>query len=66
MMVILIITVPNNKPDIIICDSEKGTVAISADKNIIKQEAKRKLKYKYLTIAVIKGAGRTIKNSRTT
>jgi hypothetical protein len=65
-MMILIITVPNNKLDIMICDSEKEQVAISADKNIIKQEAKRVLKYKYLTIPVITGASRTIKNSRTT
>jgi len=32
---------PNNKPDIIICDNEKGTcmlidVAISGDRNVIK------------------------------
>jgi len=37
-------TIPNNKPDIIICDNEKGTcilinVAISGDRNVIKKEA---------------------------
>jgi hypothetical protein len=45
---------------------KKKHVAISADKNIIKQEAKRMLKYKYLTSPVITGASRTTKNSRTT
>ena len=37
-------TIPNNKPDIIIRDNEKGTcmlinVAISGDRNVIKKEA---------------------------
>jgi hypothetical protein len=45
---------------------KKEHVAISADKNIIKQEAKRMLKYKYLTTPVITGASRTTKSSRTT
>jgi hypothetical protein len=36
-------TVPNNKPDIIICDTENGTymlidAAISGDRNLIKKE----------------------------
>jgi hypothetical protein len=44
-------TIPNNEPDIIMCDSEKGTcmlidIAISGDRTIIKQEAERILKYK--------------------
>ena len=48
-------TIPNNKPDIIIRDNEKGTcmlidVAISGDRNMIKKEAKKILKYKDLTI----------------
>jgi len=48
-------TFPNNKPDIIIRDNEKGTcmlidVAISEDRNVIKKEAKKILKYKELTI----------------
>jgi len=35
-------TIPNNKPDIIICDNEKGTCmlidsAISGDRNVIKK-----------------------------
>jgi hypothetical protein len=39
-------TIPNNKPDIIIRDSEKGTcmlidVAIPGDRNVIKKEAER-------------------------
>jgi hypothetical protein len=48
-------TIPNNKPDIIIRDNEKRTcmiidVAISGDRNVIKKEAKKILKYKDLTI----------------
>jgi len=48
-------TIPNNKPDIIIRDIEKGTcmlmdVAISADRNMIKKEVEKILKYKDLTI----------------
>jgi len=48
-------TIPNNKPDIIIRDNERGTymlidVAISGDRNVIKKEAKKTLKYKHLTI----------------
>jgi len=43
--------------------AKKEHVAISTDKNIIKQEAKRMLKYKYLTIPVITGVSRTIKNN---
>jgi len=36
-------TIPNNKPDIIVCDNEKGTcmlidVAISGDRNVNKRE----------------------------
>jgi len=50
-------TVPNNKPDIIIHDNEKGTcmlidVAISGDRNVIKKVAENILKYKDLTIAI--------------
>jgi len=46
-------TVPNNKPDIIIRDNEKGTcvliyVVISGDRNVIKKEAEKILKYKDL------------------
>jgi hypothetical protein len=48
-------TIPNNKPDIIIRDNEKGTcmlidVAISGDRNlnnVIKKETEKILKYKY-------------------
>jgi hypothetical protein len=48
-------TIPNNKPDIIIRDNEKGTcmlidVAISGDRNVIKKEAEMILKHKDLTI----------------
>jgi len=48
-------TIPNNKPDIIIRDNEKGTcmlidVAVSGDRNVIKKEAEKILNYKDLTI----------------
>ena len=48
-------TIPNNKPDIIIRDNEKGTcmlivVTISGDRNVIKKEAEKILKYKELPI----------------
>jgi len=47
-------TIPNNKPDIIIRDNEKGTcmlidAAISGDRNVIMKEAEKILKYKDLT-----------------
>jgi len=50
-------TVPNNKPDIIIGDNEKGTctlidVALSGDRNVIKKEAEKILKYKDLKIEI--------------
>jgi len=50
-------TIPNNRPDIIIGDNEKGTcmlidVAISGDRNVIKKETKKILKYKDLTIEI--------------
>jgi hypothetical protein len=50
-------TIPNNKPDIIIRDNEKGTcilidVAISGDRNVIKKEAEKILKYKDLTMEI--------------
>jgi len=50
-------TVPNNKPDFITRDNEKGTcmlidVAISGDRNVMKKEAKKILKYKDLTIEI--------------
>jgi len=50
-------TVPNNKPDIKIRDNEKGTcmlinVAISGDRNVIKKESEKILKYKDLTIEI--------------
>jgi hypothetical protein len=48
-------TIPNNKPDIIIRDNEKRTcmlidVAISGDRNVIKKEAEKIVKYKDLAI----------------
>jgi hypothetical protein len=48
---------PNNKPDIIIRDNEKGTcmlidVAISGDRNVVKKEAEKILKYKDLTTEI--------------
>ena len=50
-------TIPNNKPDIIFRDNEAGTcmlidVAISGDRNVIKKEAEKILKYKDLTIEI--------------
>jgi hypothetical protein len=50
-------TIPNNKPDIIIRDNEKGTcmlidVVISGDRNVTKKEAEKFLKYKDLTIEI--------------
>ena len=49
--------IPNNKPDIIMQDNEKGAcllidVAISGDRNVIKKEAEKILKYKDLTIEI--------------
>jgi hypothetical protein len=48
-------TIPTNKSDIIIHDNKKRTcmlinIAISGDRNVIKKEAKKILKYKDLTI----------------
>jgi hypothetical protein len=50
-------TIPSNKPDTIIRDNEKGTcmltdTAISGDRNVIKKEAGKILKYKDLTIEI--------------
>ena len=50
-------TIPNNKRDVIIRDNEKGTcrlidVAISGDRNVVKKEAEKILKYKDLTIEI--------------
>jgi hypothetical protein len=50
-------TIPNNKPDIIIRDNEKGIcmlidVSISGDKNVIKEEAEKLLKCKDLTTEI--------------
>jgi len=50
-------TIPNNNPDIIIHDNEKGIcmlidVAISGDRNVIKKEPEKILKYKDLTIEI--------------
>jgi hypothetical protein len=50
-------TIPNNKPDIIICDNEKGTcmlidVEISGERNVIKKGAEKILKYKDLTVEI--------------
>jgi hypothetical protein len=49
--------IPNNKPDIIIRDNEKRTctlidVAISGERNVIKKESEKILKYKDLTIEI--------------
>jgi len=50
-------TVPNNKPDIIIRDNEMGIymlidVAISGDRNMIKKEAEKIVKYEDLKIEI--------------
>jgi len=50
-------TVPNNQPDIIIRDNEKGTcklidVAVLGDRNVIKKEGVKIIKYKDLTIEI--------------
>ena len=50
-------TIPNNKPDIIVRDNEKGTcmlidVAISGDRNVIKKEVDKILKHKELTVEI--------------
>jgi hypothetical protein len=50
-------TIPNNKPDIIIRDNEKRTcmlidVAIPGDRNVIKKESEKILKYKDLTTEI--------------
>ena len=51
-------TIPINKPDVIIRDSEKGTcmlidAGISGERNmIIKEDDEKIIKYKYLTIEV--------------
>jgi hypothetical protein len=49
--------IPKNKPDIIIRHNEKGAcqlidVAISGDRNMIKKEAEKILKYKDLTVEI--------------
>jgi hypothetical protein len=49
--------IPNNKPDIIIRDNEETTcmlidVAVSGDRNVIKKEAEKILKYEDLTIEI--------------
>jgi len=50
-------TIANNKPDIIIRDNEKRTcmlidVAFPGDRNVIKKEAEKILKYKDLTVEI--------------
>ena len=50
-------TIHNNKSDIIIRDNEKGTCMLiddanSGDRNMIKKEAEKILKYKDLTIEI--------------
>jgi hypothetical protein len=50
-------TIPNNKPDIIIHDNEKGIcmligVAIAGDRNVIEKEAEKILKYKDFTTEI--------------
>jgi len=52
-------TITNNKPDSIVRDSEKGTcvsinVANSGDRNVIKKGVKKVLRYKNITLEVIR------------
>jgi hypothetical protein len=49
--------IPNNKLDNMIRDSEKGTcllidVSISGDRNVIKQDTEKSLKYKHLKVEI--------------
>jgi hypothetical protein len=55
--IIIIIIIYNNEPDIVIRDYEKGTcmlldVAIPGDRNVIKKEAEKILKYKDLRVEI--------------
>jgi len=50
-------TVANNKPDSIMCYKKQGTcmsidVTIPADRNVIKKQVEKILKYKYLTLEI--------------
>jgi hypothetical protein len=50
-------TICNNKPDVIICDNEKGTcvlidAAILGDRNVINKKVEKILECKYLTIEI--------------
>jgi hypothetical protein len=50
-------TIPNNKPDIMIWDNEKGTymlidIAIPGNRSVIKKEVTKTLKYKELRIEI--------------
>jgi hypothetical protein len=50
--------ISNNKTDSIICDDEKGMcmltdVTISGERNVIKKEVKKILKYKDLTTEIL-------------
>ena len=49
-------TIPNNKPDIIMRDNKQWTWmlidVISGDRNVIKKEAEKILKYKALVIEI--------------
>jgi hypothetical protein len=50
-------TIPNNKPDIVIRDNEKGScmlidIPIPGDRNVIQKEAEKILKYKDITIEI--------------
>jgi len=52
-------TITNNKPDSTVRDNEKGTcvsidVAISGDRNVIKKEVKKILRYKVITLEVLR------------
>jgi len=62
-------TILNNKPDIIIRDNEKRTcmlidVAISGDRNVIKKEGEKILKYINTTHVECKNKGDSSNNRR--
>jgi hypothetical protein len=57
IIIIILRTIPNNKPDIVIRDNGKGTcmlidVAIPGDRDVVQKEAEKILKYKDLTIEI--------------
>jgi len=57
IMIMIMSTIPKNKPDITICEKGEGTrmlvdTAISGERNVIKKEAKKILKYEDLAVEI--------------